>query len=1217
MVTLPFDKSAFAAQLNDARMRQNLSIRAAAKLAGVPAATAQGWFQGKHLATPALRGSFQRLVEALGLELPEGWWETGLAVVPHVLRTGSAPYLGLRPFGVDDSGRYFGRDGEIDRVIAAIESARASGRGLVALVGPSGSGKSSLVAAGLIARTGDRTTRLTTVSSLGRQFDRDVAEGAPDAEIGLLVVDQFEDLFRSPAAERARLLDRLESIGEHTTVLFVLRSDHYEDAARCPQLVAALERAVVLGGLGREQLRQIIVAPAAGQGVQVDPELVEVVLRDCAGNDWRQLATSVLPLLSNALLATWAAGRGDRMTVADYLSVGGLGAAVEDLAEQVYGGLSEGDQRLARAVFLRLVSVDADAVARVPLSLAGLDDATTRVIDEFAVARMITKEGSSAQISHDTLLTQWARLRDWIEEGRSELRVQQQLSRATRAWMENDMDPAFLLPVNRLPLFAPLLADGAAAVLTGDERAFLAASQLHFENQLQAERRTSTTLRRRSRIAIGFAVAAIVLAVIAGIALVQRQQTQAEAQSRQVALQATSLRSKDPNLQAQMALVAADLAPTREGRSAMLDATSIDVPLRWPGTGSAVLAKSADDRVLVRGGGAGEVTIWRGDEYTRSAGLTVTVDPAKNQIYGIALFMREGRYLLVVGGATGFLALWDVTESPRLLQDLTAGKATTYAIAAETGGRHFFTGQSDGAIHQFSYVGSSYRPTSAVKQGSGVAGLVVHPDGDLFSAGEAGKILVWGTQPGLRAKQRLEYQGGLSAICLAVSPDGHWLTAGLKGAYAWHWDLRTKAVRKLNFSNWVNALGYSADSRRLVAGDSDQHMTVIDPETGEIQRVLQGPSLVTGSQLISGYPVSTSVDGSIRVWQPNSRVLRMGGPRIYQLATNTGGTMWLAAASSHDTQMMLWNLHDGIRRVPDPVIPNGVSLSSAASISADGRHLFSGTADGRVIHWPLTPNGAGDPVVSRVFPERKNGAAFVACVNVSPVGHTLAACEYTGEFSVLATWDEAGKVAPVAQINTPTPQGFAFSPSGDVLVVGIGSNRLQVWSVKDSVDPQLLSTLNTDANPATLAFANSHDWVVAGTDSGSVYQWDLADPKNPVQLVRRTEPQSGIYSATFKDDDSGVIVGGADELFWYWHATDPSGAPASFALNGVIGRTLEGRFIQRGTTFAGSGGTGAIRLWTLDEAAAKAGLCSWIGQPLTPDEWARYLPGITPRDPCR
>ena len=305
----------FASALARARLDRHLSIRQAARIADVPPATAQGWLSGKHFPTPALRPQYLALVAELGLaeRIPDDLFDDPWPAMQPNLRSGAAPYLGLRPFGVADAPYFFGRSTESARLAVRVAALRQQqGHGVLALVGPSGSGKSSLLAAGLIATeccdgelSGWRAQLVGVADLPGRDL----------SGLDLVVVDQFEDVLRLP--QREACLAALEQLGREAVVVIGLRSDAFAEASQLPQLVDALSAPVLLAPVTREELRDVVVGPARLAAATVEDELVRALLHDLAAGPGGA-TQAVLPLLSSALLATWAVGSGDRMTVADY-----------------------------------------------------------------------------------------------------------------------------------------------------------------------------------------------------------------------------------------------------------------------------------------------------------------------------------------------------------------------------------------------------------------------------------------------------------------------------------------------------------------------------------------------------------------------------------------------------------------------------------------------------------------------------------------------------------------------------------------------------------------------------------------------------------------------------------------------------------------------------------------------------------------------------------
>ena len=293
------------------------------------------------------------------------------------LRPDVCPWRGLASYDVEHRPWFAGRE----RLVAELLARLAADR-LVVVVGASGSGKSSLVRAGLLGAlragalpgSGQWTTlvmrpgsapmrELATVAlgaaqttpSLGDLLLR-MAEGDEEAEgerRTVLVVDQLEEVWSEGSDERDResFLDALAGIAHETDarVVLVVRGDYFARLADHPALSALARDATLLVGTPtRAEVRRMVDVPARGAGLVLDPGLAETISDD-AGEE-----PGLLPLLSTSLMQLWERRDGDRLTYQDYVAIGGLPGAVAHLAEEAFAALAEPDRATARIILLRL-----------------------------------------------------------------------------------------------------------------------------------------------------------------------------------------------------------------------------------------------------------------------------------------------------------------------------------------------------------------------------------------------------------------------------------------------------------------------------------------------------------------------------------------------------------------------------------------------------------------------------------------------------------------------------------------------------------------------------------------------------------------------------------------------------------------------------------------------------------------------------------------------
>ena len=398
--------------------------------------------------------------EALGILKPETPSEEPVE--------GEPPYMGMRYFDTSDAELFYGREA-LTRELAE----RVTKEPFLAIVGASGSGKSSVVRAGLIPALGMGAVHVITptahpLESLAASLTRDSESVTATATLMddlkndsrslrlyirkllsasggtnlLLLVDQFEETFTQckDFTERRAFIENLLAAADEddgrVRVALTLRADFYHHCAEYDGLRQALQaHQAYIGAMTPDELRQAITAPAEAAGWDFQPGLVDLILRDVGTEP------GALPLLSHALLETWKRRQGRTLTLAGYADAGGVKKAIAQTAESVYDRLSPAEQGIARSIFLRLTELGEgvqDTRRRANLDelsqTTGTQDAVAKVLKTLTDARLITTEQDSAEVAHEALIREWGTLRKWLAEDRESLRLHRHLTESAHEW---------------------------------------------------------------------------------------------------------------------------------------------------------------------------------------------------------------------------------------------------------------------------------------------------------------------------------------------------------------------------------------------------------------------------------------------------------------------------------------------------------------------------------------------------------------------------------------------------------------------------------------------------------------------------------------------------------------------------------------------------------------------------------------------------------------
>ncbi|HEY7815609.1 MAG TPA: hypothetical protein VIC62_20360, partial [Nakamurella sp.] len=401
--------------------------------------------------------------------------------------------------------------------------------GALAVVGPSGSGKSSLVRAGVgaaLARDGCRSVVMTPgPHPMATIADLDTVGVA-------LIVDQFEEVFTNcpDPDERTRFCAELATRAQWCRVVISLQADRLGDLATYPDLARLVERGLyLLGPMDADALRAAITGPADRAGVLLEPGLVDLLVREV------EREPGALPLLSHALRQTWQRREGRTMTVSGYQATGGIRGCVAQSAESLYQSLTEPQRDLLRQMLLRLISTtnDGDPIrTRVPRRLLLTDPERERMVEQLADARLVTTDRDTVQVAHESLARAWPRLSGWLDEDVEGQRILRHLTATADTWDGMGRPDSELYRGIRLDQTLAWWRNADPDLATA-EVDFLEASVAARDadrRDVEQRARQQRHIRRRNRWVVVGGAAILIAATVAGVLAVhqQRQREQAD-----------------------------------------------------------------------------------------------------------------------------------------------------------------------------------------------------------------------------------------------------------------------------------------------------------------------------------------------------------------------------------------------------------------------------------------------------------------------------------------------------------------------------------------------------------------------------------------------------------------------------------------------------------------------------------------------------------------
>jgi len=489
-------------------------------------------------------------------------------------------------------------------------------------------------------------------------------------------------------------------------VVYGLRADFYAHCAAYHQLRTALQDGqVVVGPMSSDELREAIVNPAERAGLQVEPGLADLLLRDLGstfdnvGDDHTgKYEAGRLPLLAHALRATWRERHGHTLTVDGYRLTGGIQHAVANTAERTFTALNSEEQRIAASVFLRLVKIGEGAddtrrrVTRVELIDGSSADQrkVQAVLSEFTRNRLLTQHRHTVEITHEVLLRAWPRLRQWIDADRATNLIRQQLDEAAAAWDNAGRDTGLLFRGSRLDA-ARSWATEHKPEMGPRASAFLKAS----------------TRRRRLLASVGYTLASLVgvLALVASAAAVVAFQQRDSATASLISAQADRFRESDSTAAAQMDVAAFRKRPGDQNLRMKLTSEQ-NTPLDQSLTGHVESVAFSPDGHTLASAGSDTLQLWNVANPTQPRMLGKITPPDGTS--GVVAFSPNG-HILATGNVLGSMQLWNVSDPNHpapLSPPLTGGVTTSIAFSPD--GRTLASGGNEGLLRLWNVTDPSH-----------------------------------------------------------------------------------------------------------------------------------------------------------------------------------------------------------------------------------------------------------------------------------------------------------------------------------------------------------------------------------------------------------------------------------------------------------------------------------------------------------------------------
>ncbi|BAZ18044.1 WD-repeat protein [Calothrix sp. NIES-4071] len=1102
------------------------------------------------------------------LETPPTWQSLGIISL--------CPYRGLEIFREEHAEFFFGREAFVQQLVTDVTR-----KPLVAIIGASGSGKSSVVFAGLIPQLRQQQWQIISFrpgnkpyESLAMALEEGKREKGKAKGVNILfVIDQFEEIFTlcPDAHERKMFIDGLLQAIEipGLTLVITLRADFLGKAMSYHLLGEALQnyRPSLLAPMNRQELENAITKPAAKYCVEFESGLVNKLIDDVGDGE------GSLPLQQFTLTQLWQKQSPGKLTHQAYREIGGVREAIANHAEYVYRRLSKQQRSVAPSVFIQLVQPgEGTEDTRRVATKQEVGEKNWNLVQHLANERLLVtncsegkKQEETVEIVHEALIREWGTLHNWVQDNREFRTWQERLKPEVREWHYNNYDSGRLL--QETPLSVALSwYNKRASELTEEQQKFIQAS-VYKQNKKERERKTR---RRLTIFALAFGL--VIVSILAGLSEIRR--TDAEV--------------------AKLSITAEKYFGRNDQEAALVQALKAGKQLKsvwqpWVTAGTQMLAVSTlqevvynfqvktlkghtdvvfgvsyspDGKTLASTSSDKTIKLWN----TETGKAIQTIKGHTSSIINVSY--SPNAKIIASASTDKTVKLWDIRniKAVKTIVTLKGHTGAVFGVSFSPDGKTLASTSTDKTVKLWD-IQTGREIITLIGHNDAVFGACFSPDGKTIASASADQtIKLWDIETGKEIKT---FKGHIGQVWgINFSPDGKTLASGSWDKIVKLWDVETgKEIKSFSGHNdAVFSVRFSPDGKTLASSSSskDTAVKLWDINTGYEIKTLKGhtDSVIGISFSPDGKTLaSASADRTIKLWNINTRfdieTLKAYTDKITSI--NFSQDKKIIAASSDNT-IKLWNSTN----TDIKIFTGHTDLVNGISFSLDGKTLASASWDKTVKLWDI--NTGKEIKTLEGHTDAVFGASF------SPDGKTLASAS---EDKTIKLWDTAtGQEIKTLKGHTSNIINVSFSPDGNTLASASSDNTVKIWDINAAKDIK------------TLKGHTSHVWNVSFSPDGKTLAstsrdrtlklWNINTGKEIKTLKGHTNL---VYGASFSPDGKTLASASADKTVKLWDTETGSEIKTLEAHQGAV---IDVRFSTDGKTLTSVSNDNTLILWNLN-----------------------------------